>query len=175
MKKLVYSSLFVCIFLVACVNNSQTEEDSTFSVSADTLKSYILPDINGNINDYEKLLSKEQRELFSNHCTQFEKEYAIPIAMFSCDNIGDFNNFTQYADAVSEKWNGCKDNQGLIFVISNKLGEIRLISCPATEAKFSDEDFNYVINTIIFGEFRNNNFFEGLDKSLDYLGGKMKK
>jgi len=160
--------------LISCGNQKQQDTEDDFEVVADTMKAKVNPKIQGTITDYEKLFTEGESKTLASRCTGFETKNAIPVGVFTCDNIGDFNNFTEYADAVSTKWNGCKDNQGLLFVISNKLGEIRMISCPATENRITDKDFDYVINTVIFDAFRKNQFSDGIISALDYLDEKMK-
>lgn len=166
--------LIVPLTLISCGNRSNST-DNNFEVVADTLANKVVPEVKGAITDYEKLFNEGELKSLAATCENFEKDNAVPVGVFTSENISDFNNFTEYADAVSEKWNGCKDNQGLLFVISNKLGEIRMISCPATENRISDNDFDYVINTVIFDEFRKNQFADGIIKALDYLGQKINK
>ena len=48
-------------------------------------------------------------------------------------------------------------------------------SCPATESRISDKDFDYVINTVIFDSFRKNQFYDGIINALDYLNKKIKQ
>jgi uncharacterized membrane protein YgcG len=161
--------------MVCSCGNSKSTSDKDFEVAADTMKNKVTPKIQGTITDYEKLFTNGESKTLASRCVDFEKKNAIPIGIFTSDNIGDYSNYAEYADAVSEKWNGCKDNQGILFVISNKLGEIRMISCPATESRISDTDFDYVINTVIFDSFRKNQFFDGIVNALDYLDQKIKK
>ncbi|HCB63249.1 MAG: hypothetical protein A2W93_11240 [Bacteroidetes bacterium GWF2_43_63] len=178
MRKVVFLPLIMVALmqmLISCGNQKQTDAEDNFEVVADTMDSKVTPKILGTITDYEKLFTEGESKTLAARCADFEKKNAIPIGVFTSENIGDYNNFTEYADAVSEKWNGCKDNQGLLFVISNKLGEIRMISCPATENRISDKDFDYVINTVIFDSFRKNQFFDGIINALEYLDLKIKK
>ncbi|MPM08399.1 hypothetical protein SDC9_54711 [bioreactor metagenome] len=166
--------LLIPTMMVSCGSRSNSS-DNDFEVVADTLANKAVPEMKGVVTDYEKLFTQGEAKTLISRCEAFEKDNAVPVGVFTSENIGEFNNFTEYADAVSEKWNGCKENQGLLFVISNKLGEIRMISCPATEGRISDNDFDYVINTVIFDEFRKNQFADGILKALDYLGQKIKK
>ena len=159
----------------SCGNQNQQNTENDFEVVADTMNAKVTPQILGTISDYEKLFTEGESKTLARRCAGFETKHAIPVGVFTCDNIGDFNNFTEYADAVSTKWNGCKDNHGLLFVISNKLGEIRMISCPLTENSITDNDFDYVINTVIFDAFRKNQFSDGIISALDYLDEKIKK
>lgn len=178
MRKSVIHCLMLVVLmltLISCGHQKSQAIDNDFEVVADTMQSKITPKVQGTITDYEKLFTEGESKTLVNRCNEFEAKNAIPVGVFTCDNIGDFNNFTEYTDAVSTKWNGCKDNQGLLFVISNKLGEIRMISCPATENRITDNDFDFVINTVIFDAFRKSQFFDGIINALDYLDDKIKK
>jgi len=171
----IFFAIAAMLMLGSCGSNTKESSEDEFEVVADTLTKKVTPEIRGTLTDYEKLFTEGESKSLQEKCAAFEKKNAIPAAVFTCDNIGEYNTYTEYADAVSEKWNGCKENQGILFVISNKLGEIRMISCPATESRISDQDFDYVINTIIFEAFRKSQFCDGILSALDYLDQKIKK
>jgi uncharacterized membrane protein YgcG len=178
MKKLFYlifAILSAALILNSCSYNYKSNSDNEFEVVADTLSVKVVPKIKGVVSDYEELFTEGEIKGLTEKCNGFKNTNATPVAIFTSGNIGDFNNFTEYADAVSTKWNGCEENQGLLFVISNSLGEVRLISCSVTESRITDDDFNYVVNDILYGAFRNNKFYDGIIESLDYLNEKIKK
>ncbi len=161
------------ILLLSCGSEKAEQSDNQFQVTADEMKTHVVPKQKGAVTDVERLFSPAQSDSLTAKCKQFESDYQIPVMVLTSADFGDFASFTEFADAVSEKWQICSKEQGILFVISSKLGEVRMISCPETEKKISDQVFDHVVNVILFGAFRQGRFSTGVEEALDYLGKNM--
>lgn len=179
MKKLFRTLIFpflLSLLLVSCGSKQKDESgNQDFEITGDEMKTNVTPKMTGIVTDNERLFKAEELTALLEKCKAFETKNSIPVAILTNANFGDFNSFTEFADAVSGKWDICKEEQGILFVISDKLGEIRVISCPVTETRISDKDFEYVINTVIFDAFRIGKYGEGIMNALDYLDQKIKR
>lgn len=169
--KILNFSCFLALTVVLSCSQQQNDrsEEPDFEITAEELETHVTPKSRGVITDYERLFSKEEFEQLLTSCNNFKSKNNIPVFVLTNPDFSDYRSFTDFADAVSEKWNICVDEHGILFVISAKLGEIRMISCPATEGKISDEDFDHVINNIIYSSFRKGKYAEGLMNALTFL------
>ncbi len=168
--------LTVLLFSVfSCGNKKQKNDETDFQVTGEEVEIHNTPEQKGVVTDYEELFSKSESEALTQKCNSFSDKNAIPVAVMTNPSFGDYKSFTEFADAVSNKWQICNNDEGILFVISNNLGEIRMISCPKTETRISDEDFDYVINQVVFDAFRQSKFADGIMNAIDYLDQKIKR
>lgn len=178
MQKFVFYSVVLLVLsfsISACGNKEQKNDETGFEVTGEEVEIHNTPEQKGVVTDYEKLFSESETEILAQKCNSFFGKNAIPVAVMTNPGFGDYKSFTEFADAVSSKWQICNNDEGILFVISNNLGEIRMISCPKTESRISDEDFDYVINSVVYDAFRQSRFAEGIMNAIDYLDKKIKR
>lgn len=178
MSKYIFKWGLLIVFLIsvsACGSKKQKNDETDFQITGEEVEIHNTPEQKGVVTDYEELFSDSEAEALAKKCSDFSDKNAIPIAVMTNPGFGDYKSFTEFADAVSSKWQICSNDEGILFVISNNLGEIRMISCPKTETRISDEDFDYVINTVVYDAFRQSKFALGIMNAIDYLDQKIKR
>lgn len=170
-KKLL-SCIIIGITLFAissCTSKNNTDENSGFEVSPDIIENKQVPQQDGIITDLENLFDNNAKERLLQKIKTTEEICNIPICIHSTASMEPFDTFTEYADNVGSQWDYCKEEEGILFIISSFLGELRVISCTKTETQISDKNFEYMINDILYESFRENNFEEGLNNALSFL------
>lgn len=102
---------------------------------------------------------------------EFEKETTNQIAVVSISSIGKYTDFDQFAIDLSN-YNGVglkeKDN-GLTIVFSKSLRRIRILTGLGTEKILTDQFCKNVIDQTIIPEFKNGDFYSGIEKGMTEL------
>lgn len=166
--------VMLLIFILFSCGNKKTN-DSDFQVTPDVVNNNQVPKMQGSITDLEGIFDDMAQERLLQKIKIMEDEYAIPVCIHTTASFEPFKNFTEYSDNVGSLWDYCQDEEGILFVISSFLGELRVVTCTKTEPRISDEDFDYMINDILYESFRNKSFEEGLIKAMDFLEGIFSK
>ncbi|MUU79889.1 TPM domain-containing protein [Winogradskyella endarachnes] len=135
-----------------------------------------LPKLKREVNDYEFIFTPEQLEKLTLIIREFEKETTNQIAVVSIDSIGKYTDFDQFAIDLSN-YNGVglkeKDN-GLTIVFSKNLRKIRISTGYGTEKILTDEICKKVIDETIIPEFKNGEYYNGIEKGITELIAKWK-
>lgn len=129
-----------------------------------------LPHPIGYVNDFATVLDSLDRTYLETKLGDFDKQTTnqIVIITLNSDELTE-ENFDRYALYISNYWEvGTKEkNNGLTIVLSPVLRRIRINTGLGTEKILTDEICEEVLQTIIVPEFKNGNYFEGLDKAAD--------
>ncbi|AXT59246.1 TPM domain-containing protein [Aquimarina sp. AD10] len=135
-----------------------------------------LPKLKREVNDYEFVFTPEQLKKLTLIIREFEKETTNQIAVVSIDSIGKHTDFDQFAIDLSN-YNGVgqkeKDN-GLTIVFSKNLRKIRISTGYGTEKILTDEICKKVIDQTIIPEFKNSEYYNGIEKGITELIAKWK-
>ena len=135
-----------------------------------------LPKLKRKVNDYENIFTVEQLEKLTLMIREFEKETTNQIAIVSINSIGKYSDFDQFAIDLSN-YNGVgqkeKDN-GLTIVFSKNLKKIRISTGLGTEKILTDEICKKVIDQTIIPEFKNGEYYNGIEKGIAELIKKWK-
>ncbi len=168
-----FGATLLVLILFSCGN--QKTNDTDFQVTPDIVENNQAPEMQGSITDLEGIFDDAAQERLLQKIELMKTEYAVPVCILTTASFEPFENFTEYSDNVGSQWEYCQDEEGILFVISSFLGELRVITCTKTETRISDEDFDYMINDILYESFRNKSFEEGLIKAMDFLEGIFSK
>ena len=133
-----------------------------------------LPKIKRQVNDYEFVFTMEQLEKLTLMIREFEKNTTNQIAIVSIKSIGKYSDFDEFAIDLSN-YNGIglkeKDN-GLSIVFSKNLRKIRISTGFGTEKILTDEICENIIDQTIIPEFKNGDYYSGIEKGLAELIAK---
>ena len=165
--KLAGAVVLLSFLSISCGN--KTTDENTFQVTPDVLENNDAPKMQGAITDLEEIFDDLEKERLLQKIDIMESQYQIPVCILTTAAYEPFETFTEYADNVGSQWNYCQNDEGILFIISSFLGELRVITCTETETRISDEDFDYMINDILYESFRNESFEGGLIKAMDFL------
>lgn len=124
----------------------------------------------GYVNDFALVLDSLSQASLETKLNDFEKQTTnqIVIVTLNSDRLTE-ENFDKYALDLSNYWKiGTKEkNNGLTIVLSPKLRKIRISTGLGTEKVLTDEICENIVQTVIIPEFKDGNYFEGLDKATD--------
>lgn len=123
------------------------------------------------VNDFEFVFSVEELEKLTRIIREFEEKTTNHIAIVSIKSIKSYDDFDKYALDLSNNWGvgqKGKDN-GLTIVFSKNLGKIRISTGAGTENFVSDKECKIILDETIIPEFKNGNFYDGIEKGLYQL------
>ena len=135
-----------------------------------------LPKLKRQINDYEFVFTMEQLEKLTLKIREFEKNTTNQIVIVSIKSIGKYTDFDKFALDLSN-YNGIglkEKNNGLSIVFSKNLKKIRISTGTGTEKILTDEICKKIIDENIIPEFKNGDFYSGIEKGLNELIVKWK-
>ncbi|MBN2728966.1 MAG: TPM domain-containing protein [Bacteroidales bacterium] len=165
--RLTLTMAILLLISVSCGNKKTENYD--FQVSPDVLENNEAPQMEGSITDLENIFDDNAKDRLLQKIDLMQNEYNLPIFILTTASNEPFETFTEYSDNVGSQWDYCKDEEGILFILSSFMGELRVITCTKTETKISEEDFDYMINNILYESFRNESFEEGIIKALDFV------
>lgn len=168
-KKLILV-LFI-FFLWSCGNNKEQKE-SPGEFITDTNNEQTIPEEMPAkmrwINDSENLYTAEEKDSLNKIINEYEIASSDEIYILTVKNINPYEDLTNYSDALFNVWKPGKKEKdnGLVFVISRELGELRMVSGSDIEKKLSEEDSYHIINNIMIPAFMNSDYYAGTKEAL---------
>ncbi|NVK09972.1 uncharacterized protein C8N26_1832 [Tenacibaculum lutimaris] len=169
-KEKVIIILLLIITVFSCKSRENEKEVVFFNKSKEVVQSKF-PFPIGYVNDYEDVFTKEEEEKLEKLIDDYEKESTNVIAVVTISSYDPYKNIEDYSLALANDWGvGRKDkNNGLTIVINKLKREIRISTGLGTEKTLTDEICKKVIDSIIIPEFKNENYYEGVEKGIRSL------
>ncbi len=155
------------LFFTACVNHSKDSDDSQFlSENGEITVSVQLPDAPRWIDDSEQLFSKNQTDSLNQQCNSiFEQTGHMPM-IHTVSNIEPYSSLNEYTNAIDLMWSD-KGKKYFIILISKTFEEVRIIHGEVTESFLPADFTDMIMQTDMFPEFRENNYFTGITNALN--------
>ncbi|NER09438.1 uncharacterized protein SAMN06265375_1011057 [Muriicola jejuensis] len=167
--------IIVCLFLFSSCNDSKSVKNSSDAEVKPELKEASLPDKFreplGYVSDFENLFTVQQISELEKRLSEFELINKRKISIVTVDSIEPYEDILDFATHLAKEW-GTLDgdpNNGLLILFSRSIGQISIVTGIETRERITDEVCEKVINKIILPEFKNENYFIGIDKSVTYL------
>lgn len=180
--KTIFKIIFLTFFTIYCCKTKQNEktEPNTkppeVEFSQFNLGESGLPKLKSEVNDFEFIFTVEELEKLTLMIRDFEKTTTNQIAVVSIKSIGNYTDFKKFAIDLSN-YNGVglkrRDN-GLTIVFSKNLRKIRISTGLGTEKILTDEICKTIIDKTIIPEFRNGDYYSGIEKGIKELIDKWK-
>ena len=130
----------------------------------------------GFVNDFENVLSLEEVTKLENLLINYEKQTSNELVIVTISKTENEIDFDTYALDLSKNWGvgkRGKDN-GLVLVISNQLGRIRICTGTGTEKILTDEICNTILEEKIIPNFKNGEIYKGIESGINALIEKWK-
>ncbi len=176
-KNLIF--LLFIFFLWSCGNNKQKDNPNDFinETSNEQIQAQEMPVKMRWINDKENLYSTAEKDSLNIIINENELKTTDEIYILTVKNISPYEDLTNYADALFNIWKPGKKEKdnGLIFVISREIGELRMVSGSDIEKKLSEEESYHIINNIMIPAFMNSDYYSGTKAALEYTIQTMEK
>ncbi|MFG6687780.1 TPM domain-containing protein [Mariniflexile sp. HNIBRBA6329] len=160
MKKIIIYILFVATVFVSC--KTKTEEFSGISQSV--------------VQDYAQIFSKTETDSLSKKIIDFEQFSTNEICVYTIDSIPNDETALYYATKIANNLGvGKKEkDNGLLILISKYDRQIGIATGYSTEKIFTDYMCKTIIESTIVPQFKNGNYYEGINNALDSIMTKWK-
>jgi uncharacterized protein len=162
-------SIKVRAFLVALLLLFAACEEQTQKKPRQALRTYSLdikkfPDPVGHVNDFESILTPEQRNELDSIANNWREKTTNEIAIVTIDSIQPYTSFVKFAADLGNYWGIGKDDKdnGLLIVVSKNLREMRIAAGYGTEKILTDSILTTIIETTMLPHFRNGEYYEGI-------------
>ena len=130
----------------------------------------------GYVNDFENVLSLEEVTKLENLLINYEKQTSNELVIVTISKTENEIDFDTYALDLSKNWGvgkRGKDN-GLVLVISNQLGRIRICTGTGMGKILTDEICNTILEENIIPNFKNGEIYNGIESGINALIEKWK-
>lgn len=167
------NNIIVHIFIFTFIFSScQTNLNNQKEIQFNTSKGISFPNPIGYVNDFASILDSFEIINLETKIDSFEKNTSnqISIVIINMQELTEAN-FEQYALDLSNYWGvGTKEkNNGLTIVFSPHLRKIRICTGIGIENIITDDICKNIMDNIMIPEFKNGNYYNGLNMSLDEL------
>ena len=121
-----------------------------------------------NLLEIDSIFSDEQSEKINKITKQIRNKNQLEIVILSIDDLYPENDINEFANKKLVDWNIGKnfEKSGIIIVFSKKMRQIRISTTFTSKKYLTDENCEKIISEIIIPNFKKDNYFEGIYKSL---------
>lgn len=138
----------------------------------DSVSNYfsLIPTPIGYLNDFEKILTKNEAECIDSLITVINKRKDIAIAVLTISEImANKNLFDTLTLKIAKEWGMGNKNNGILIVFSKALRKIRIQNGLGIEARLSDDETAAIIDQVIIPEFKKGNYYLGIMKGIQEI------
>lgn len=120
--------------------------------------------------DYTSTLSHDQKEALENKLVAFDDSTSTQIAVVIIESTGDYD-ISDYAVALGRAWGiGNKDiNNGVLLLVAKNDRKMWIATGYGVEGALPDATAKDIIENEIKPNFRENDFYRGLDEGTDAI------
>ena len=163
--------LILTLSLISCKGSAQEKETIETTTVSDYSKDVNFPEPIGYVNDFERIFTSDQKNQLEKIISDFEEQTTKEISIVTISSIEPYDDIGHYAADLAQHWGVGKSdsNNGLLIIFSQPLREIFISTGLGTEKILTDEICKRVIDDIIIPEFREGDFYSGIEKGLRVL------
>ena len=168
MKKMFFSIIITLI--IPAILFSQTKKETNQNSDAKNIfsRSYDY------VNDFEKILTPNQITTLNNTLKSFEKKALYKITVVTTSSIKPYQSFPEYAAELDQYLsNDPKLDPTILIVVSKELRQIQIQSIDLIRYKLRDDETQNIITTFAVPEFKNGDYYTGLEKSINQIINKL--
>ena len=120
----------------------------------------------GHVNDFAGLLSQTEQTRLENNLRNYRDSTTNVISIAIVENLAGYTK-EQYATELFNKWKMWHEDRynGILILVAQEERAIRIETGYGLEGAFPDAVANRVIDEIITPEFKNNHYYNGLNKA----------
>ncbi|SDS76339.1 TPM domain-containing protein [Winogradskyella sediminis] len=121
--------------------------------------------------DLSHLFSEAETDSLIKKILHYEERTTNQIAVLTIDSLPKHTSIQKYGTEVANNWGvGTKEkNNGLLITISKYDRNLAISTGIGTAQTISDTECKAVIDRIMIPQFKNKNYYKGVDKALDSL------
>jgi uncharacterized protein len=122
------------------------------------------------VNDYANVLSPDEVQRLEEKLDRYSDSTSNQIAVILVSTLGG-DDIVQTAYKIGDSWGvgGKNQDNGIIILVAVNDHELTIQTGKGMEGPIPDVIAKRIIDNIIAPEFRNNNYYEGLDKATDAI------
>ena len=152
--------IFALLSCFSCKTETATAVD--YSLLPKNEEQYVVVDLSN-------LFTISETQSISKTIIDFEKTSTNEIAILTIDSIEPFTDIALYSSAIGNYWGvGKKEkDNGLVIVISKEQRLIWFSPGDGTTKILTDSLCQNIIDQSILPEFKNGNFYQGINQGLD--------
>ena len=169
--------LILTLNLISCKGIAQEKGTIETTTVSDCSKDDVnFPEPIGYVNDFERIFTSDQKNQLEKIISEFEEQTTKEISIVTISSIEPYDDIGHYAADLAQHWGVGKSdsNNGLLIIFSQPLREIFIATGLGTEKILTDDICKSVIDEIIIPEFRDGEFYTGIEKGVRVLISKWK-
>lgn len=154
------------LFIILFSNCKEKKADSltSSSNSHENTRQHIIVDSTNMFTSFE-------RDSLIQKILSYEKKTSNEIAILTIDSLPKNTDIQMYSTNVAKTWNiGKKEkDNGLLITISKFDKKVVFSTGSGTEETLTDQETKVIIDRVLVPQFRNENYYKGVTKSLDSI------
>jgi len=165
MKKLIF--ILIAAIAISCnSNNKIKEQEADFLGEENHSLMSQLPEAPRWILDNENIFNADELNQLQSIADSMFSTTGNMCMIQTIETYKPFNSLNEYAQAIDANWHD--DSQKyIIIILSTSLVEVRIINGDMLEKAIPNSFTDYVIQQVMIPEFSNNNYFEGIKKTIN--------
>lgn len=174
------------ISLISCsidVQHPESESETVIKTSEnlshlkDGGSGYVFPKAIGYVNDFENILSESQEKELTKLIQKHESETTDQIVIVTLKGHEPYDNLYDYSLDLANYWGiGQKDlNNGVLIAVGKDIKQVQIQSGSGILDRLNESETQLIIDDTMIPEFRNNDFFLGLQKGVEALIVELKR
>ena len=122
------------------------------------------------VNDYAHLLSADQTETLERKLVAYDDSTSTQIAIVTVESTGDYP-IEDYALKILRDWGvgNKKTNNGIVLLVAIKDRKVWIATGNGMEGSVPDITAKHIIESQITPNFRNQNYYRGIDEATDAI------
>lgn len=135
-----------------------------------------LPEYRGAVNDYEEVLTADEKSKLTAIISKLENKKYAQIVIITTDSFQPFDSIYNYALMIGNCWGiGSKNNnKGIVIVFSKAKRKLWISNGYGIESLLSDEETKKIIDRVIIPRFKEEKYFEGLFNGIKEIEAVLK-
>lgn len=127
------------------------------------------------VNDFANILSDRQERVLEQKLVRYNDTTSTQICVVTVNDLGGTTS-SDFAYQIGEKWGvGSKENNGAVILVKpkrgNESGDVAIQIGYGLEPYVTDALAKRIINLEMIPEFRENRYYEGIDRACDVIIG----
>jgi len=142
---------------------------STLKILSQTIP---IPELKEPVTDLTGTLELFEIDLLQQKLLDFQNNNGSQIVIVIISTTGD-ESIEDYSMRLAENWKigSAENDDGIILLVAKNDRTLRIEVGYGLEEKVTDAEAGFIINNIIVPEFKNGNFYSGINSGIDYLFG----
>ncbi len=166
--------LFLTLSFVSCKGISQETETikPTTEFDFSSVEKFRNTKLQGLIiNDYDSILSPNQRQELSDLIYNYNIKTTRQIVIVTIDSISPYSDIVKYATDLSNYWGigDSEKNNGLTIVICKPCRKIGIAAGTGTQIVLTNEICKEVLDKTIIPELKNGEYYKGIKNGVTAL------